>query len=185
MTKTFSFIAILPVVASLAACGSSGGGGSKSFNELAREGNALLSSFEDSDPTPVASMPTTGKATYRGVAAYGDVPDPEYLAENAEIVSEVELNANFASGNVGGKLDNFRLSNNDRINGSVAVRNGRISGNELTADLAGNLSYDGARDRVDGAMAGFFVDDDADGVIGAMAGEIGSDRFYSVFGAER
>lgn len=185
MTKHFFLVAALPLVGVLAACSSSGGAGSASFDELARQGNALASRLENADPTPVANMPSSGSATYRGIAAYSDTPNAEFILENGEIVSQVELNADFSSGAVDGKLTNFRWYDNDRIAGSVDIRNGSIEGNELYADLSGSLTYgDGAED-VRGDLAGIFAGQDAGAVVGAMEGRIGSEDFYAIFGAER
>lgn len=187
MTKITLAFAAFPLMAALSACGSSGGNShnSASFNDMARQGNALIAKYQDAEPTRAADMPTDLRATYRGVAAYSDVPDIEYIAENAEIMSDVALNADFRTGAVDGELSNFRFYDNDRISGSVAIRNGAISGNMIGADLAGDLTYGGGTERVTGDLAGMFVGPQAEAVAGAMAGQIGNEGFYGMFGAER
>lgn len=187
MTKIMLAFVAIPLMAALSACGSSGGSSSSnaSFNDMARKGNALIAKYEDAEPTRVADMPTDLQASYRGVAAFSDVPDVDYIAENAEIMSDIQLNADFRTGAVDGELRNFRFYDNDRIAGTVAVRNGAISGNMLEADLAGDLTYGGGAERVTGALAGMFVGPQAEAVAGAMAGQIGNEGFYGMFGAER
>mgnify|MGYP002714179261 CR=1 FL=1 len=187
MTKTILSLASLPVLALLAACSSGGsnGGGSASFNDMARDANALLAKYDDAEPTPILNMPENGSATYRGVAAYSDVADMDYIAENAEIMSDVELNASFASGSLTGELSNFRAFNNDRIAGTVKVQNGSIDGNEIYGDLAGDLSYQGERASVDGVIAGMFVGRDAQAIAGAIGADVGGEEIYGMFGAER
>lgn len=186
MTKYILTISSIPLMVLLAACGSSGGGGgSASFNAMAADGRDLFDKYADAEVTPVANMPANTQATYRGVAAYSDVPDPDYLMEYSEVVSEVELNANFSTGALGGELNNFRTLANERISGSVALRNGEIAGNEIYADLSGNLGYAGESLEVDGLLLGAFVGNNAQAVAGATAGYIGNEEFYGIFGAER
>lgn len=187
MSKTMLALLAIPLMAALSACGSSGGGSSStaSFDEMARRGNALIAKYEDAEPTQLANMPTDLKASYRGVAAFSDVPDADYIAREAEIMSDIELNADFRSGAVDGELRNFRFYDNDRIAGTVAVRNGAISGNMLEGELAGNLTYGGGTERVSGALAGMFVGPQAEAIAGAMTGQIGNEAVYGIFGAER
>lgn len=160
MIKTILAFASLPALALLTACSSGGDGGnsagSVSFADMAGQANALLTRVEDYDLTPVADMPTDIKATYRGVAGFSDVADADYIVENAEIMSEVEMNADFRTGSVTGELSNFRYYDNDRIDGTVAIRNGSINGNDLRADLSGNLNYGEGTERVTGDLAGSF-----------------------------
>lgn len=185
----------LCLVSSISACGGSSTSGGPSFETLSTSGSALLEQYGNAAPTGVDNMPITGTATYRGVAAYSsDSSDPVYIAQYADTLSELELNANFGTSTISGRAYNFKTNvPGVSIDGQVNV-NGTISGNTFDADLSGstvesneaitaNLNYTGT-------AQGEFVGTDAQAVRGTGtatgdAGILGSYTVYMLWGAER
>lgn len=176
----------------LSACGGSGGSGNpsvkyKSFVDMAQEGQTLIGKYWSAGLTPFANMPTNGKATYTGVAAYSDVLNAKYIVENAEVVSKVTLNADFAADEISGKLDNFRDYENKAIAGAVDIKNGKIQGNTIKADLSGQINVTGqGNSSVNGSLAGGFAGPNADAIIGGLNADVSNvGEIYGVFGAEK
>ena len=178
----------MAILSLISACSSSSGG-KQSFDEIATKGQNIIEKYEDADVTPVSAMPTSGTATYNGVAAFSDVPDAAYIAENAEAIAALRLEANFEDSTIGGEMDNFVDYDNDRAQGSVQITNGTISGNTFGADLDGDLTVDGDTATVSGNMEGAFVGADASAVAGALQADLSDSgglgmTLYGVFGAE-
>jgi hypothetical protein len=180
-----SSIAILSL---MSACSSSSSG-NQSFDQLATKGQNIITKYEDADLTPESEMPTVGTATYNGVAAFSSVADAEYIAENADAVAALRLEANFGDSTIGGKMDNFVDYDNVRAPGSVQVTNGTISGNAFNADLDGDITIEGEAVTVSGDMAGGFLGADANAVAGAIQADLssggGTETLYGIFGAEK
>jgi hypothetical protein len=179
----------MAIVSLLSAC-SGGSGSSQSFDQLATKGQNIIEKYQDADLTPEAAMPTSGTATYNGVAAFSDVPDAEYIAENAEAVAALRLEANFGNNTISGKMDNFVDYDNERADGSVQITNGSISGNTFNANLNGSLTVDGDTASVTGDMAGGFVGANANAVAGVLQADLSAGgqtgaTLYGIFGAER
>lgn len=181
----------------LSACLGSGGSGVAStsgsvegsapnFEQMASDGRAMLQNLENTDETPVAAMPTTGTATYNGVAAFGDSADPEYLAENADILGRLQMEANFASETISGQIDNIRHINDPEqpAAGSVQISNGTIDNNAFTADMSGHLIVENEEIVVTGEMAGDFLGDDAEVLAGEMEAQLAENGFVeTIYGA--
>lgn len=183
-------ILVMSTLLLMSACGGSGGSGNgtsgESFASMAQRGNQLFEKYENSDLTPEISMPTSGTATYRGVAAYSDVADVGYIAQNAEVVSNATLTANFSNDSISGKLDNFKDYENTAIPGTVNIRNGKIRGNEIEADLNGSVNLGGRNSSVNGDLAGGFIGPKADAIAGAVAADVSNyGTIYGILGAER
>lgn len=180
----------------LSACGGSSTGVS-SFEALSSRGQALLSQYGSAPVTDVANMPTTGTATYRGVAAYSsDYSSPVNIAQYATTVSDIELTANFANSTISGRADNFqqRVDPNISMSGQVDVVNGTISGNTFSAALSGTINESGYGLTVpvnySGSVNGEFVGSGAEAVRGTGtavgdAGVYGQQTVYTVWGAVR
>jgi hypothetical protein len=177
--RNFSAIALASTTLLLAACVGGGSGGA-SFDSMATRGQNLINAVDGEQATPVGSMPTTGTATYAGVAAFAPT---EY--DQVEILSEASLKANFGSSSISGNLSNFRDYENNRFPGSVAIQSGVISGNQFDADLSGSLTVDGAPTIVKGTLNGGFVGANANLAAGAIEGTVGGQSMVGVFGAEK
>jgi len=182
---TLSSIAILSL---MSACSSSSGG-NQSFDQLATKGQNIIEEYGNADVTPESAMPTAGTATYNGVAAFSDVPSESYIAENAEAVAALRLEANFGDSTIGGKMDNFVDYNNVHAPGSVQITNGTISGNTFNANLDGDITIEGEAVSVSGDMGGGFLGADANAVAGAIRADLssglGTATLYGIFGAEK
>lgn len=167
----------------LMACG-------QSFDELDRQGMEMVDRIGLLEPTE--EMPTTGTATYAGVALVDFGSDPGGFRET---LSRVTLNADFEEERVGGTMTDWASSFGDRIDsniqGSLTIFAGSITDNEMSALARGSLTGKGREARVDLVLDGDFVGDDADAVAGGIGGSVryrhkgGSDAVSGIFGAER
>ncbi len=116
--------------------------------------------------TAIANVPTDGTATYDGYAQMV----PYYGAiQGKRVHSEVHLDVNFDTSSASGTMTNFYTLAR-RVNGSVTIENGAISGNQVTADLSGSVygnTFIGANTgsaTVDGSLSGRFRGDSAEGL---------------------
>lgn len=180
---------------SLSACGGSSTSNGSSFESLASTGNNLIATYGNAPITDVQNMPQTSTATYRGVVAYSlDYSDPSLILEYAETLSQLELNANFATSQVSGRAYNFEnYDPNITVGGQVNV-NGSISENEFTGDVSGTTTESGYGESVnvtyDRSVGGVFVGSGAEAIIGTGYAEgstpgYGSFSVWMVFGANR
>lgn len=184
--KIMSFSAVAIAALAVSACSSSNSG-SRSFDQLADEGQALLTQYENEDVTPTSNVPTAGSATYNGVAAFGTTQS--FDVQNAEALAAVSLEADFAASSISGTIDNFVDFDGVRAPGSVAVTNGTIAGNAIAADLSGDLTIEGTSIAVGGNLDGNFVGENAEAVFGNIEADLtgpgGSETIFGVFGAEQ
>ncbi len=195
MTTTKLGLAFLGALG-LAACGGGGGGGGgggltpapQTFDTLRSDYNALLSTYETTPVTPVGAMPNTGSATYRGSAVYSSVEtDPNLIIANPTSTSAVEITANFASAQVGGRLYDFRSANPaSTMTGTLGLANGFIQNNTMAADIVGSLNVDGVdQNHTGGRLLGAFIGPNA-GAVGGPILQGGSPTQYNgSFIAER
>lgn len=197
----------LVLIASLAACGGSGGSSSRpggsgdnppipsgnSYNALVEQENALLTKYYENNfdfdnpgagstgpqATKPANMPSSGKATYKGVVAFGSNRTTSYHdAGGKETVSrsepdyngKVRLNADFAKNTISGKADSFKSAGNKPMAGSLNISGGQIEKNGFNgAKVRGNLTLDGASRKVtDGFASGDFIGKKANAVDGSL-----------------
>lgn len=167
-----------------AACGGGGGGGETksqpSFAEMAGTTEGLITRMNQRSATPVRSMPTTGSASYTGIAAFA----PTFY-DDIDTLAEARLNANFANSTITGDLTNFRDYENNVLAGSVAIQNGVISENQFSADLRGNLSSGGTSVHLDAEMEGGFLGPNADMMVAAIEGTAGNGYFAGALVAEK
>jgi len=185
--KIMNFSALAIAALAVSACSSSNSGGSRSFDQLAEEGQALITKYENEDVTPTSNVPTAGNATYNGVAAFGTTQS--FDVQNAEALAAVSLEADFAANSISGTIDNFVDFDGERAPGSVAVTNGTIAGNAIEADLSGDLTIEGTSIAVGGDLAGNFVGANAEAIIGDIEADLtgpgGSETIFGVFGVEQ
>ena len=190
----------LIVATSLAGCD---GGTRQSFDELATQGTALAAGLP-ADQTPGIDMPTTGTATYNGIAAFG--ADPVANIDNSvEILSTVEVIADFDAPmdqSITGRFDNFRenpanLGENDQgvITGSLEIRSDvvpgdGINGNDFIAVAQGELQNGLETSTIEMDMFGSFYGVDASHVAGTMVGDFtdednNTSDYFGAFVAEK
>ncbi|MFE3838511.1 transferrin-binding protein-like solute binding protein [Pseudogemmobacter sonorensis] len=163
----------------LAACG---GGGSDNpaadYSSDAAGADRLTAETASLTQTAAASMPTTGRAEYDGVVgmAFGSTPT---TLSSAEMLGEVDLTANFATGQITGEFDDFNTAAGQELNGTLRVSNGQIVGNAFSADIAGNLTgTTSAPGAVSGSVSGDFLGTNASAIEGtgtasSTAGDLG------------
>lgn len=190
--KTYLLAAM--ALPALAACGDTGGsiGGGGSVNlvaEMAEDGAALESEFALIQFTRVEAMPTTGSASFSGVAAYTESDDIGAISEieytSADLVSDVTLTADFAAETVGGWLSNFQSNSAvyKGIEADIAFTGGTFASYDtqyqtFASDIEGEMTSASRSGSVDGLMTGYFVDRNVLGATGAVSLEVlnGDDR---------
>ena len=179
-------------VISLGACGGGSSGSSgASYSELSSAGIDLITRLDQMPVTEAAAMPTSGGAVYEGVAAYSfSSDDAVQIVQNPDTLSNVKLRADFAGGTISGSATNFRSAYGIDIDGALSISNGAVRGSEFGADLRGTLREDGVNVTYDGALAGSFLGQSADALVGggvanAFVGGTYIGTGYAVFGAER
>lgn len=171
MTK--SAVALLALTALGACGGGSAGVGAgvganadfgatfSSFAEMEARGEILGDRYEDSDLTPVNDMPTSGSATYTGLAAFGVGNAFEFDDDDATVGAEARISANFGRGVVSGELTNFQANDGTAISGHADITDGVIVDNVFAADVAGNISSAVQSGRLEGDLMGGFLGADA------------------------
>ena len=180
MNISMTRLAILSLpIAVLSACSSGGAGGASaglsataSFDEIEAQGDLLVERYEDETWTEAEDMPTSGSATYAGVAAYGagSVDDLIDGVTESSLASQMSLTADFTRGEVYGAFTDFRSNMEgygDTV-GRITVRNGEIINNALVADVDGQISGNGELAVIEGGMSGLFVGGRAEAVAGGM-----------------
>ena len=90
--------------------------------------------------TSVNQMPTLGSATYDGVAGFAEFPTTGNVADY-QIMADLSLVADFDTGAMTGELTNFNQRDDQQLEGSLRLSNGRISGSGFTADAIGTVDY--------------------------------------------
>ena len=102
--------------------------GSDSADDLADQGEDLAEKYLNEQPTPIDAMPTEGTATYNGIAGFvqGSGVSAQTIAEGAEIVSKIELQADFGASTISGTLSDFEATEND-TGASDGIRSGRLT----------------------------------------------------------
>jgi hypothetical protein len=187
-----SLLALLAAPVLLAACGDTGGGlggglggggAVDLFAELGEQGAAIESEFALIQFTRQEDLPTTGSASFSGFAAYAEGDDVGAISEieyaTADLVSEVDMNADFAAGTVDGSLTNFQSNNAnyEGVQGRVNITNGVFADYDpdyatFGSDLEGEITSSGRSGVVDGLMSGIFVGNDVGAASGALDLEI-------------
>ncbi len=202
---------VTPIVAFLVtACGGSDVV-SRSYSELSSDAEQLGQRLEKigqynattddlENVTQTSELPTTGSASYSGVSEMrtGDSAS-QTNSDFPDVLSNLNLTADFASSTISGRMDNFQAStNNVQVSGSVDIINGAfvtVSGGEagMTADLDGELAVTkaGVTDMVgvSGGAIGTFVGDTGEGLVGITSGDLttsqGTSGFIGIWGAVR
>jgi hypothetical protein len=138
------------------------------FNKLKARGQQLSARIDPVDVTPEANMPVRASAAYSGVASYaeaGNIPPGlteeqyrRYLIDNPSIVSNVNLDANFETGQVNGQLTGFRdLKVGDLYFAAFSI-NGKITGNSFALDLINSVGGPPGSPPTIGNLSGVFRD---------------------------
>ena len=119
-----------------------------------------------------AEMPKRGTATYKGT--WGGYLSPDKASESLDVSGDVTLKADFRTGTVSGRFENFKKEVDYQIDevpipGSFTLQNGKITGNTLKADLSGTIDrhvVDAARSHMNGAFFGPKAEEVGGGFVG-------------------
>lgn len=113
------------------------------------------------------TMPTSGTASYEGVAKHYHRPDPAGTNRGqVTMFSPVVMVADLGSGQLEGAMGDFRREDGRSVEGLVRIENGTIRGGDITADVAGSMTIDGSRRDIAGTLEGVFVGPNAAGMSG-------------------
>lgn len=165
----------------LSACGGASTGSSE-FEQFASQGASLVDRFESADLTEM--MPTSGAASYTGMAAFEFDPSGASL-DSADVAARLTLQADFSDQTIGGQLTDFLDSQDVRYSGAVNVLNGVITGNEFAANVDGALTRPSGSTVVTGQLVGAFVGNGAAASAGLVEATAFGSPFVGVFIAER
>ena len=177
MFRPASLISATALLLSLAACG--GGktsnsppvdtGPSPEYRALMQDVGAARLSESGFIETDFSELPTSGSASYDGVAVYrqvGDVrPAVIWEGDNAQVASRVSMGVDFGARTVRGKADRFHeIGSGRRLDGELDISAG-IGGGGYGVNLArvrgsvgGRIASDGSTTEVGGEFIGGFSD---------------------------
>ncbi|MTH79790.1 hypothetical protein [Paracoccus aestuariivivens] len=173
-TMTFPRIGALTLLATLAACGGSGGGDNDNpaaeYSSDSARAARLVAQTANMTQTAAASMPMTGRAEYDGVVGMAFGGTPGSLAAS-QMLGEVDLNADFGRGTISGEMDDFTTSDGRELNGELRVTGGRITGSDFGANINGRLTGPGnVPGNVSGQVDGDFLGAGANAIRGTGTG---------------
>ena len=163
----------------LAACGSGGGDNDDplaDYNDDAARAVRIVAETQNLAQTSAASMPVRGRAEYDGVVglAFGGTPAS---LEKADIIGDLDLDADFAAGTIRGEMDDFNTRDGRELEGELRVTDGRIDGTGFSGTARGTLAGGAdAPGRVDATVQGGFLGRGADALSGTGTGSsVGGD----------
>lgn len=151
--KAMKIVASVILVGGLSACGTLG--------QLV-EYDTIESELWEAGYTPAADMPSSGGATYQGVAIGGT-----QLFTGAEVshayIGDATVDVAFTptGGTVGGEVTNItgagpRADSIVNVGGTIDITGGVITGSTVTAVYDGNLTLDGDNIDLGGTLNGDF-----------------------------
>lgn len=159
-------------------------GGGSADNEEFQDEFDLFSALSAGELASIDTGARTGTATMTGAVAVNVETDD---GEEVEVLSPLTLEADFDADTATGSANDFNAYDVDGniveggdLDGSMAVTNGAISGDEFTADLDGTLTNDDNSSFVfDLEMDGGFYDNNGTTVVG---GDVNGTLFDVDFG---
>lgn len=171
---------IRPLVASfalgaLAACGGSGSGSGisadgRQYNSLVDEYNGYRKKYNipsnasplEINGTPLAEMPTSGRAVYKGVGHVDATFAPDASLEN-KALGTARLTADFRKGNLTGNVTDFKTNRGNATSGQLSV-NSNITGSKIFGRTTGSVVLGGQTHRIDHRNTGTFLGKNANGI---------------------
>ena len=172
MTHLSSLVAIGGLVF-LTACGGDGDGRDNPVADYAEDSakaSRIIARTNALTQTSAASMPVTGRAEYDGVVgmAFGGAPAS---LQNAEMIGDLDLDANFGAGTITGEMDDFNTRDGRELRGELRLSNGAIRGSGFSANAGGTLTGGAsAPGRVDATIGGEFLGEGASALSGSGSG---------------
>lgn len=173
-------------IAALSACGGSSTGPASfttastqaTFDDRVSRGVALGDKYDEVGPT--SNMPTSGTATYAGLAGFADTPNAE--AADVYGTADVTMTANFTAtgGSVSGSMTNFLGKNDDNnqieaLQGSVTIADATFAGNTFSTTVSGTLTDPEGTLNITGSMEGGFLGDEGAAIGATMVLSDGED----------
>lgn len=110
-----------------------------SYDDQIIQINDLTFDLADVSPTPADQMPTTGAAVYEGVVGFSNASPANGIGDY-DMMSDLTLQADFASGAMTGTMDNFNTRNDVDMDGSLTLTEGSITGTNFTANAIGSFT---------------------------------------------
>lgn len=162
--------ALAMIAALLGACSSSDN--KVTFDDRVEAVNTMLARNVTKEPTLEAAMPAVGTGRYSGHAIAGAE------ATGEQLVSAVTLDANFETGAVDARLDDFHSSTRGALAGA-ATGSGTITGSLLTAGVAGQVGAGADVRDLTASLDGTFLGTDGSAVVGNLSGELREDGLAS------
>lgn len=180
---------------SLSACGGGSGGllttnnalVSATYEDLQTAGLDVFAARHAEAETFVSDLPS-GALTYNGVAAFtatapnvvatvasgttsavdssfiSGVPGDDTTLPNS--VAHVEIDVDFAQRTASGSISNIQHQDGYQIEGSLNIKNGLLTGNELAAKFVGNVNEEGSQQLWAGDLNAIFVGSSGQGLYG-------------------
>lgn len=175
-------LALLALCA-LVACGEDSDDASEDggrFDDLEARSDGLLNEVQDLGATDLASLPTTGAATYEGVVGLNFEAIPDGTLQGYDMAGDLEMTVNFAGAGdqVTGRADGFVGLDGEEFDGALIIDEGHLdrgAGVEADyafgADMAGELTgADGTSWIVDTGLQGNFAGEDHSHAFGDLEG---------------
>lgn len=171
--KILQSLALVAATGGLSACSSDDDfnlSDPPTFDDLAVEEANLIGEYAGEDFTPVDDMPTSGSATYNGVAAYSSSEvSPDAIRADPDSLSSITMTADFSSSDIFGRAHDFQSARGIDIDGGLEITGGTITGNDFDANMGGTLTEDGVEVSYDGGVVGDFVGEGAEALEGSSA----------------
>lgn len=188
MTRSLTLVALAPLAFTLAACnggvGTSTGAGfdptpapsrALTRGEIADISNDIFQGVRDETATPKADVPFGGRAEYDGTLQM----DIETARTRSDVAGLIEMDVNFGTDRVTGAMGNFVEADGERIDGALALSNGRLDRRAnsrevaIFSDFGGRLTGPGGeRIDVDGDISGGFAGRDVDYIGANLSGTV-------------
>lgn len=162
---------------------------SAKYHDLQAAGLDVFASRHAEAETFISALPR-GAMTYKGLAAFttqAQAPDavatialgttadvssaffsgiPGDDTTNPNSIATIEVAVDFAGKTASGTIANIQHEDGYLIDGSLAIKNGVLTGNELAATFVGNVNEEGNQQLWAGDVKGIFVGSTAQGLYG-------------------
>jgi hypothetical protein len=102
--------------------------------------NDLNFDLAEVSTTPADQMPITGAAVYEGVVGFSNTTPASGNISEYDMMSDLTLQADFATGGVTGTMDNFNTRGDVDMDGSLTLTEGTITGTSFTANAIGSFT---------------------------------------------
>lgn len=153
--------------------------GSMTYN-----GVAAFTTIEAQAPVAVPAISATDGTTADVNSTFiSGVPDD--ATTKPDSLARIQVDVNFTDKIASGTIDNIQHKDGYAIAGSLMIKNGVLTGNELEAKFVGNVNEEGFPHLWEGDLKGIFVGSSAQGLYGDFSNATAaSAALYGGFVAE-